>query len=127
MSLSKPKWVLAVLPKKVMIKTPNLVWFSKPKTNIDSLVMADMVGYWNCLPKTAKAHGFVCTNIILIEVYLFTSDASRKSDRKKSIFEPVSNFPVIEHQVKLAMLGVAMNRKKTGLSRTGSLSPPENL
>lgn len=49
----------------------------------------------------------------------------KKRERKKSIFEAVSKAPAIEAQAKLATLGAAKNKKKTGLSMAGSRLPPD--
>lgn len=59
--------------------------------------------------------------------YLLTSDRKRNKERKKSIFAALSNVPEMASHAKLAMLGAAMNKKKTGLSIAGRLLLPANL
>ena len=63
----------------------------------------------------------------LKRVGLHISVVKRKSERKKSIFEAVSKLPVIDAQAKLAILGAAKNKKKTGRNIAGSRSLPDNL
>lgn len=48
-----------------------------------------------------------------------TKDTKRKSDRKKSILQMISKLPLMDSQAKVAMLGVATKRKKTGLRLDG--------
>jgi len=55
-----------------------------------------------------------------------TSEAKRKRERKKSILEAVSKVPTMDSQAKLAKLGAAMNKNKTGLNNTGTPSLPDN-
>lgn len=55
-----------------------------------------------------------------------TSERNRKRDRKKSILEAVSKVPTMDSQAKLATLGAAMNKNKTGLNNTGTPSLPDN-
>ena len=50
----------------------------------------------------------------------------RKRERKKSILDAVSKAPAMDFQAKLATLGAAKNKKRTGLSIAGILSQPEN-
>lgn len=56
---------------------------------------------------------------------MITSDVKRTRERKKSILEAVSKVPTMDSQAKLATLGAAKNKKKTGLNNTGRRSPPE--
>lgn len=58
---------------------------------------------------------------------LETSDRKRNSERKKSILATLSKVPTMAPHAKLAMLGAAMNKKKTGLSIAGRLLLPANL
>ena len=52
---------------------------------------------------------------------------NRKMDRKKSILEPSPNPPLMEAITKLAILGVAINKKKTGLNLIETPSLHGNL
>lgn len=58
---------------------------------------------------------------------LHTSDVKRNKERKKNIFEAVSKVPVIAAQAKLAILGAAENKKKTGRNIAGNRLLPDNL
>ena len=58
---------------------------------------------------------------------VITREAKRKSERKKSILQPVSKDMDMEHQARDAMLGAAKKRKKTGRSMAGRESDPRNL
>lgn len=55
-----------------------------------------------------------------------TRDMKRKSDKKKSIFDELSKVPMMESHARLAMLGAAKKRKRTGRSITGSELLPDN-
>ena len=51
---------------------------------------------------------------------IHTRDVKRKSERKNSIFETISKAPAMDSQAKLATLGAAKYKKKTGLNIPGS-------
>lgn len=50
----------------------------------------------------------------------------RDSERKKSIFDAVSKSSAMDSQARLAIMGAAKNKKKTGLSMAGSRWLPDS-
>lgn len=54
-------------------------------------------------------------------------DMKRNKERKNNILAVASNFPVMESQARLAKLGTAKKRKKTGLNIVGKVLVPVNL
>jgi hypothetical protein len=53
-----------------------------------------------------------------------TKEAKRKRERKNNILQELSKLEEMDSHARLAMLGAAMKRKKTGRSIAGTESLP---